>query len=53
MEVLKISATEAAWVWQTWQNFIQNQRRVGDSVPQEKVMLRPPPQEVTFSPISQ
>ena len=35
-----------------WQNFIQNNCSVGDSVPQEKEILRPPPQEVVLFPWS-
>ena len=50
MKVLKTPAIEVSWVWQTWQNFIQNHCWAGDSVPQEKEILRPPPQEVALFP---
>ena len=52
MEVLKMLATKAAWVWQTWQNFIQNHCWAGDSVPQEKKILWPQPKEVALFPRS-
>ena len=52
-EVLKIPATEVAWIWKIWQNFIQNHCWASDSVPHEKEILRPPPWEVSLFPRSQ
>ena len=53
MEGLKIPVTEVVWVWQTWQNFIQNHCYAGNRVPQEKEILQPPPWEVALFPRSQ